>query len=256
MIDFPGTRPPPHGATAPHPVLTDYYGKASERLSFVRRLFDDTAPHYDGINRLFSFGTGASYRRRCLIDAGLKPRHRVIDIATGTGLVALEARGIVGNDENVVGLDLSRSMLAVARRKMNIPLVQGTADQLPFDDGSADFVTMGYALRHVSDLVATFTEFRRILRPGGTVLILEIARPANPLTRAALAAYLGRVVPLLSLVATAQSRTRTLLRYYWDTIENCVSPDVILRSLREAGLGDIRTTSQFQLLRSYAAKKS
>jgi demethylmenaquinone methyltransferase / 2-methoxy-6-polyprenyl-1,4-benzoquinol methylase len=239
----------------PHPVLPAYYDSHAQRTSFVRRLFDDTAPYYDRIDEIFSFGSGPWYRRQCLIKAGLKPGQRVADIAIGTGLVAREAVRVVGDGGEVIGLDLSAGMLAVARSKLHIPLIQGSADRLPLKDGTVDFVTMGYAVRHVSDLLATFGEFQRVLRPGGTVLLLEIAKPTKVLTRAVVAGYLGGVVPLLSRWITGEANTRTLMQYYWDTIEQCVAPEVILEAMSAAGLADVRCATEFDLFRSYSGRK-
>jgi demethylmenaquinone methyltransferase / 2-methoxy-6-polyprenyl-1,4-benzoquinol methylase len=239
----------------PHRVLRGYYERRDLRRPFVRNLFDEAAPHYDRINDVFSFWTGGRYRRQCLIRAGLRPGLRLADIAVGTGLLAREAVAILGNEDGVVGVDISAAMLAVARSKLGIPLIQGSAEQLPFADRSVDFLTMGYALRHVSDLFITFREFHRVLRPGGTVLILEIAKPTNPLIRACLATYMGGLVPLLSRWISGRSVGRTLMRYYWDTIEQCVPPDVIVAAMRDSGFVDTRCTTDFDMFRSYCARK-
>jgi demethylmenaquinone methyltransferase/2-methoxy-6-polyprenyl-1,4-benzoquinol methylase len=239
----------------PHPVLPAYYRSRDQRLAFVRALFDEAAPHYDWINRVFSLGSGAWYRRQCLVRAGLRPGLRVADIAVGTGLVAREILAITGKASDVVGVDISAAMLAVARTKLGIPLIQGTADQLPLADRAVDFVTMGYALRHVSDLLTALAEFHRVLRPGGTVLLLEIGKPAKPLTRALLAAYLGGLAPLISRWISGTTVTRTLMRYYWDTIENCVSPGVVLAAMRSSGFVQIEYRTDFDLFRSYSARR-
>lgn len=238
----------------PHPVLYKYYPARDQRLSFVRALFNQTAPHYDGINRLFSLGQGAGYRRRCLLRNGLRPGHRVIDVAIGTGLLAREAVAITGDRRNVVGVDLSEGMLRVARDKLGVPLIQGTAEQLPIADGVADFVTMGYALRHVSDLVDAFREFRRVLRRGGTVLALEIGRPTTPLRRMVASAYLGQVVPFLCRWGNGRATLATLTRYYWETIDNCVPAEAILGAMREAGFPDPQCIVDVDLFRSFVAR--
>ncbi len=243
-------------ANAPHPVLRDYYERRDQRRAFVRKLFDEAAPYYDRINALFSFGTGARYRRDCLLRAGLRPGLRLADIAIGTGLVAREAVAILGGEDDVIGVDLSAAMLAAARAKLGIPLIQGTAEQLPFADGSVDFLTMGYALRHVSDLVATFREFHRVLRADGTVLILEIARPSKRLNRALLSAYLGGLVPVVSRWTAGRRVGHTLTRYYWETIEQCVPPEAILAAMREGGFDDVRCMTDFDICRAYSGRKS
>ncbi len=242
-------------ANAPHPVLRGYYGGRDQRTAFVRKLFDEGAPYYDRINEIFSFGTGGRYRRDCLLRAGLRPGLRLADIAIGTGLVAREAVAVMETEDDVVGIDISAAMLAVARAKLGIPLIQGAADDLPLAAASFDFVTMGYALRHVTDLVAAFREFHRVLRPGGTVLVLEIAKPSKLLIRAFLAAYLGGVVPLLSQWVAGRRVGHTLTRYYWETIEQCVPAAAIMAAMRAGGFDDISCTTDFDICRSYTGRK-
>lgn len=247
--------PDDHEPVEPHPVIAGFYDGREQRLSFVRSLFNETAPYYDGINRLFSLGSGAWYRRRCLKRAGLGPGCRVIDVAIGTGLLAREAIALTGNAGDVIGVDLSEAMLGVAREKLGLPLVQGAAEHLPFADESADFVTMGYALRHVSDLVTAFREFHRVLRRDGTVLLLEIGQPTRAVNRALASAYLGRVVPFLCRWTSGRSRTRILMQYYWHTIEHCVPPEIILQAMRDGGFRDLRCEADFDLFRSYVGRK-
>jgi demethylmenaquinone methyltransferase / 2-methoxy-6-polyprenyl-1,4-benzoquinol methylase len=235
-------------------VLTGFYGQRAQRASFVRRLFNETAPYYDGVNRLFSLGSGAWYRRRCLLRAGLRPGCEVIDVAVGTGLLAREIVAITGRGRDVTGIDLSEGMLAAARRNLDIHLIQGMAEQLPVADESADFLTMGYALRHVSDLVGAFREFHRVLRHGGVAVLLEISRPTGALSHALVSGYLGRVVPLICRF-TAGGRTKTLMEYYWETIENCVPPETILEAMAQAGFADLRCDIDLHMFRSYIGRK-
>jgi demethylmenaquinone methyltransferase / 2-methoxy-6-polyprenyl-1,4-benzoquinol methylase len=239
----------------PHPRLTSYYDDAADRLSFVKRLFDDTAADYDGITQFFSFGTGRHYRARMLRRAGLRSGTRVLDVATGTGMIAAAARDVLGPSGRVTALDLSTGMLNVARAHGGIEFVQGTADALPFGDGQFDLVTMGYGLRHVADLGVTFWEFARVLRPGGRILVLEIVRPAIPLLHVLAQAYLGRIVPALSRFAPSGRNARTLMRYYSDTIEHCVPPSAILSAMRANGLADAEFRTEWGLFAIYSAKR-
>ncbi|HVA35309.1 MAG TPA: class I SAM-dependent methyltransferase, partial [Stellaceae bacterium] len=172
------------GLLRPQALIAGYYADPARRLSQARDLFNRTAQQYDPVNRLFSLGSGAWYRRRCLRRAGLRPGQQVVDVAVGTGLLAREALTVTGDRSAVLGVDVSEAMLAIARRNLGIALVQGAAEALPLADDVADFVTMGYALRHVADLVATFREALRVLRPGGTLLLLEISTPRRRLSRA------------------------------------------------------------------------
>lgn len=238
---------------APHAPLLGYYPAPEAHSRFIRALFNRTAGSYDRINAAFALGSGAWYRRRALRRAGLRPGARLLDVAIGTGLVAREAVRLLGEPGAVTGLDLSEGMLAEARRGLGIGLVQARAEALPFADASFDLVSMGYALRHAADLGQLFGEFRRVLRPGGRVLVLEIAPPDSRLGQAALRAYLGGVVPVLSRLAGGDSEL--LMRYYWDTIAACVPPAEILRHLGEAGLTEVRCDTDIGIMRAYAARR-
>jgi demethylmenaquinone methyltransferase / 2-methoxy-6-polyprenyl-1,4-benzoquinol methylase len=246
--------PQEQGRIGPFPVVAGFHDQGAG-LPYVRGLFNSTAPHYDAMNRLFSLGSGAWYRRRSLLRAGLRPGFRVVDVAVGTGLLAQEAVAITGDRRRVIGVDLSEGMLAIARHKLAIPLVQGAAEALPLADEVADFVTMGYALRHVADLGAALREFGRILRRGGTLLLLEISRPNGRLGRAVASTYIGRVVPLLSRWTTGDAEAERLMRYHWRTIEQCALPETVLAAMAESGFGEVRCTTELDLFRSYVGRK-
>ncbi len=245
-------RPPPEGSPLPpHPPLTEYYPGSADRLRFVRQLFDSTAGEYDRLTQIFSLGTGRAWRADSLRRAGLAAGEAVLDVATGTGMLAAAAREQGGR---VVALDLSAGMLAVARTQPGIAFVQGTADALPFADARFDLVTMGYALRHAADLTATFREFARVLRPGGRVLLLEIRRPEGRLPRLLARAYLGAAVPALSRLARG-GQAGLLMRYYADTIEHCVPPAAILAALGAAGLAEARCDTEWGVFAAYSARR-
>lgn len=245
---------PTQSTQTPHEVLPAYYGSAAERRPFVKRLFDDGAPHYEKINRWMSFGTGVFYRKDALLRAGLAPGMKVLDVATGTGVVARAALEVVGSAGRVIGLDPSAGMLYEAGRIANLRCLRGFAEALPVADRSVDFLSMGYALRHVADLATTFAEYRRVLRPGGRLLILEIVRPQNPFALAWVRFYLRRLVPWL--VAVRSREARTMMEYFWDTIDACVPPKAILSALEEAGFADVRRVVQWGCLTEYQARRS
>ena len=245
----------PAAGQAPHPPLAHRYARPEEREGFVRSLFDQTAPHYDRIDRIFSLGTGPGYRRRALREAGLKPGMRVLDVAVGTGLVARQAVAITGNPALVTGLDPSEGMLAEARRSLpGVTLIQGRAERIPLPDASVDFLSMGYALRHVGDLAAAFSEYRRVLRPGGTALILEIGRPESRMARTIARFYMGAAIPALCWLAAPRHRSGELMRYYWETIEACVPAETILGAMRDAGFADAACTTELEVFRAYTAR--
>jgi demethylmenaquinone methyltransferase / 2-methoxy-6-polyprenyl-1,4-benzoquinol methylase len=220
---------------APHPVLKSFYTLPEQRQGVVNSMFDDAARHYDRITSLMSLGTGAAYRRHALKRMGMRPGQRVLDVACGTGQLSAAAQQLVGSTGEVVGVDPSDGMRRVAEVRRNIRTMRGTAERLPVESQTFDIVVMGYALRHVSDLVVAFREMKRVLRPGGRIGILEIAAPEGVVSRSLLKLYLKRIVPPVSLLATANRRASELMSYYWESIEQCVRPAAIMDAMQQAG---------------------
>jgi demethylmenaquinone methyltransferase/2-methoxy-6-polyprenyl-1,4-benzoquinol methylase len=227
---------------APHRPLTDYYADESKRAGFVRGMFDQTAGTYDRIERILAFGSGVWYRGQALRRAGLREGHRIVDVGIGTGLVAREAVQIVGAPGLLVGVDPSPGMLDRARASLpaEVQLVEGTAEAIPCPDASFDFLSMGYALRHIGDLAVAFCEFHRVLKPGGRLCLLEITKPETAVGRSLLKVYMRGIVPTLAWVVGAGGDTVRLWRYYWDTIEACAPPERVVATLRAAGFVDAR----------------
>ena len=232
--------PAPQVAHAPHAPLTAYYTSEQERAGFVRRMFDSTARDYDRMERVLGFGTGSWYRGQALERGGLRPGMRIVDIGVGTGLVAREAIRIVGDPKLVVGVDPSPGMMANARLPHGVALLEGTAESVPCADASFDFLSMGYALRHISDLSIAFREFHRVMKPGGRLCLLEITRPAKGIGGALIKAYMKGIVPAIARIVGSAPSTALLWRYYWDTIEACVPPDQVLATLESAGFVGVR----------------
>jgi demethylmenaquinone methyltransferase/2-methoxy-6-polyprenyl-1,4-benzoquinol methylase len=240
---------------APHPPLRDYYTHEAERGGWVRQLFDRTAGDYDRIERVMAFGSGSWYRRRALIRAGLLPGMRVLDIGVGTGLTARQAAMLVGASGRVTGVDPSSGMIQSAKVPPGVELKIGTAETIPESAESADFLCMGYALRHIADMSAAFREFMRVLKPGGRICLMEITRPERRVPRAVLKAYMRGIVPLLAGILGENPDSPKLMRYYWDTIDACAAPKEILGAMREAGfVGDYRNVV-LGIFSEYCARK-
>jgi len=247
--------PPPHTAAPvqdPHPVLSDYYASAEGKRRFVNELFDSSAVDYDRVDRLLAWGRGLRYRRDALLRAGLAPGMRMLDVAVGTGLVSREAVPIVGDQGSVTGIDPSPGMMSSAAAD-GMVRVRGRAETLPFATGAFDFLALGFALRHVTDLGAVFREFRRVLKPGGLLLVLEITRPEGRFATALLRAYLRGIVPLVAGLVGRSRHTPTLYRYYWHTIEACVSPAQVMATLAASGFGGVSRQLQMGIFSEYCA---
>ncbi len=242
-------------STPPHPVLKDYYSSAADRQPFVGALFDGTARHYNRVGQMLDLGSGLWYRCGALRRAGLRPGMRLLDVATGTGLVARGAATILGEPGRVIGMDPSRGMLGEARKALSGPLFQGRAEALPFRDDAFDMLSMGFALRHVADLEVAFREYWRVLKPGGRLLLLEVSRPDSPVVRGLLRAYLQHILPLMARISTRSKPAQLLMKYYWDTIDRCVPPETIVEVLRRGGFVDVNRHVFFGFLSEYGAAK-
>ena len=248
--------PEPVGARkAPHPALKEYYRSDGDRRAFVTTLFDGAAKHYDRVCDLMSFGSGRWYRHRALERAGLRPGMKLLDVATGTGLVARAAARVLSEPGAVIGIDPSVGMLRQARQTHSGPLVQGQMEELPFRAERFDFLTIGYALRHAADLDITFRECLRVLKPGGRLLVLEISRAPSSGTRGLMRFYFAQLLPLIMRLSTRNRHTHILMRYYWDTIAACVPPEVIIEALRAAGFVSVDRHVLHGFLSEYVAHK-
>jgi demethylmenaquinone methyltransferase/2-methoxy-6-polyprenyl-1,4-benzoquinol methylase len=248
----PATPPP---TLPPHHSLRAYYPDEQGRRSFVRQIFDETAEDYDAIEKIMALGTGSWYRRRALVRSGLVAGMRVLDVACGTGLVTREELSVVGESGMVVGLDPSVGMLLRARRSLPVKAVMGLGEELPLPDGCVDFVSLGYALRHLADLAVAFREFARVLRPGGILCVLELTPPRQWLARGLLQLYVRGVMPTIARMAGRHQQTPLLWKYFWDTMDACVPPETVMAALREAGFADVSRFVEIKLFSEYTGRR-
>ena len=235
----------------PHPPLEEYYADPSQRQKFVRELFDGTAEWYDSIIQMLSFGSGGRYRRDALVRAGLTTNTRLLDLACGPQPVARSAMPIA---KRITCADPSIGMLRAGRKRAQLPLVQAMGERLPFRDASFDLISIGFAMRHFADLHVVFDECRRVLAPGGRLLILEITPPRSRVGAALLRFHLDKVVPLYARIRSGGNKeTATLLHYFWDTIEKCVPPETIMQALRESHFEGVNRHVELGTFSEYSA---
>jgi len=172
----------------------------------VRAMFDRIAGFYDVMNSVMTAGLHHSWRRRAADLAAVGPGDRVLDVATGTGDLALELAGRVGPTGAVIGSDFSEQMLARARAKAPgalapITFEWGNALELPYGDGEFAAATVGFGARNFSDLDRGLAEMARVVRPGGRVVVLEITTPTRPPLSTFYRVWFDRVVPMIGRLA-------------------------------------------------------
>lgn len=204
---------------------------------------------------LVSLGSGQWYRSFALARHGLRPGMRLLDVATGTGVVVQAALKHTKDLKKILGVDASIGMLLEARRKLPLRAVQGSGDALPIRSETFDMITIGFALRHFSDLRRAFEEYHRVLAPGGKLLILEITAPESRAGRALLGFFMGRLVPAVVRLTTRNKDAALCMRYYWETTRQCVPPEAILEALHSAGFEHVERKVWFGSSSEYSATR-
>jgi len=203
------------------PEKTTHFGfrnvPVGEKARHVREVFDSVANNYDLMNDVMSLGIHRLWKRFAISMAGLKPGQRVLDLAGGTGDLAILMAPQVGADGHIVLSDINAAMLQNGRGNLldrgisgNVTFAQLNAEQLPFPDNSFDLVTMAFGLRNVTDKQRALEAIYRVLRPGGRLLVLEFSRPAAVL-RPAYDFYSFNILPKLGrLIAKDEDSYRYL----------------------------------------------
>jgi demethylmenaquinone methyltransferase/2-methoxy-6-polyprenyl-1,4-benzoquinol methylase len=203
----------------------------------VRAMFDRIAGPYDLMNSVMTAGLHHRWRERAADLAGLGPGDRALDVATGTGDLAIELARRVAPGGEVVGSDFSEGMLDVARRKApELRWEHGNALALPYEDGSFDAATVGFGARNFSDLEHGLREMVRVVRPGGRVVVLEITTPQRPPLSTFFSLWFDRVVPLLGKLA-AEPEAYT---YLPSSVKRFPGPQALGGILHGVGLRDVR----------------
>jgi demethylmenaquinone methyltransferase/2-methoxy-6-polyprenyl-1,4-benzoquinol methylase len=204
-------------------------------------MFDRIAGLYDRMNTVMTAGLHHQWRRRAVDLAALSPGARALDVATGTGDLALELATRVAPDGEVVATDFSERMLELARAKaasQNGTVVRfetANALSLPYADNAFDAATVGFGARNFSDLRAGLAEMTRVVRPGGRVVVLEITTPRRPPLSTFFEVWFDRVVPALGRVADSQAYS-----YLPSSVRRFPGPEQLAGLMWECGLRQIR----------------
>ncbi len=210
-----------------------------ERAAYVRRMFGRIAHRYDLMNRLMTFGQDRRWRRYVVRQAALPPGGRLLDVATGTGDIALEALSQQRGTE-AVGLDFSPEMMAVGRARdggERVRWVNGDALALPFPDASFDAVTSGYLMRNVIDVAGAFHEQVRVVRPGGRVVCLDSSPPPRGPLRPLIMLHLNVVIPLMGRLIAGDASAYT---YLPESTAAFKTPGELALIMQKAGLTNVR----------------
>ena len=221
----------------------------------IRELFDDIAVKYDRFNHISSFGADRSWRRKAVREiADTKTPIRVLDVATGTADFAIAVTRKAAAGTQVTGIDLSEGMLEVGRAKcqgLPIELEVGDAENLRFEDETFDRVCVAFGVRNFENLLQGLREMRRVLKPGGKLVILELSYPKNRLIFSFYKFYSLKVLPKIGAGMTGNTGAFT---YLPDSILKFPLPEKFIPMLREAGFSTVRARQfMFGVCRMYCA---
>lgn len=210
---------------------------------YVHDMFSRIARRYDLLNRLLSFRQDVRWRRLTGQLANLQPGDVALDVATGTGDLAFELARRVGPDGRVVGIDFVDEMLHIARAKAarvkegaQCVFEHGNALSLQFDDASFKAATIAFALRNMSDVTKCLCEMRRVVTPGGRVVVLELSKPVWPGFRQIYWFYFHRLVPLIGRIMQGVDGP---YRYLPESVARFPDQERLAQIMREVGLRDV-----------------
>ena len=235
----------PDQADTPRPQDdTTHFGyrtvETSRKAGQVAEVFHSVAGKYDLMNDLMSMGIHRLWKRFTIELSGVRPGHRVLDIAGGTGDLTMKFSDLVGPSGQVILADINASMLQVGRGRLtdrgyagNIEYVQADAEHLPFPDNHFNAVSIAFGLRNVTDKDQALRDMTRVLKPGGKLMVLEFSKPTNPLLSKAYDAYSFNALPLMGQLIAGDSGS---YQYLAESIRMHPDQDTLKGMMEQAGL--------------------
>jgi demethylmenaquinone methyltransferase/2-methoxy-6-polyprenyl-1,4-benzoquinol methylase len=236
------------------------YNEEQSKKEQVEEMFDNIAPTYDRLNHILSLNIDKAWRRRVMRIIRRSKAKRIMDVATGTGDLAIAMAKRVDRTQ-ILGIDLSEEMLAVARRKIQkqgleerIMLEKGDAENLTMvDSGSIDAATVAFGVRNFENMERGLAEIYRTLRSGGKLVVLEFSMPKNRFIRWVYSQYAHRLLPRIGAMISKDSRAYT---YLPDSVEEFPAPERFAEMLRGVGFQSVRLRRQsFGIAYIYEATK-
>ncbi|MGB1449371.1 MAG: bifunctional demethylmenaquinone methyltransferase/2-methoxy-6-polyprenyl-1,4-benzoquinol methylase UbiE [Flavobacteriaceae bacterium] len=239
-------------------TVTPYKGSTSSKKEQVTKMFDGISKKYDLLNRVISLGIDQSWRKKVVHLASKQQPQRIIDIATGTGDLAIALKAT--NAKEIIGLDISPGMLSIGRDKVKqlaldnqINMVLGDGEKLPYPDDHFDVATVAFGVRNFEDLEKGLSEILRVLRPKGTLLVLETAVPTKFPFKQGYKIYSGWLVPLMGRLF---SRDQKAYQYLTDSAAVFPHGPAFNNILEKIGFIEVRDNPQTLGVASiYCAKK-
>jgi demethylmenaquinone methyltransferase/2-methoxy-6-polyprenyl-1,4-benzoquinol methylase len=221
-------------------VIVPYKEENSSKKEQVAKMFDNISHRYDFLNHFLSLGIDKVWRKKAIaILAPSKPRH-ILDVATGTGDFALSA--LVLKPEKVIGIDISEGMLAVGRKKISnknlsevVELRSGDSENIPFKENKFDAVTVAFGVRNFENLKGGLREIYRVLKPGGTVVVLEFSRPRGFPFQQLYSFYFKAILPKIGRII---SNDKAAYTYLPESVEAFPDGEDFLRILKDVGFNN------------------